>query len=300
MSDAMESKQNTAFKLENILNPENDVAFETWMTPRKRAKTDKEREIRKIQKILRNRRAARKSRDRKRKHVETLEKNCSVMRQIIDELQDKINVESLLSDKDMWKVYRQLEWQTDLVTSTPSVMNTYPSSEPLLAVYWGKELHDCYTTGESDKSLLKASLGGKTQIGTKSENSISQSIVVRDIGQLTPLTTDNTTQSIAPHINLSDCKTGGSSNSIIEYTPISLLVSTSDKIDNETTRLGSVSRTPIQWFNPTEFQFTHLNSGHQSSIPPTIISAESSNDSMEISDQFSIDHHNDFLNGFHS
>ncbi|KAL3240814.1 Transcriptional activator HAC1 [Nakaseomyces bracarensis] len=298
----MEPKPNTAFKLENILNPENDVAFETWMTPRKRAKTDKEREIRKIQKILRNRRAARKSRDRKRKHVETLEKNCSVMRQIIDELQDKINVESLLSE-DMWKVYRQLEWQTDLVTSTPSVVtvtsNTYPSSEPLFAVCWGKELNDCYTTGENNKCHLKASFGGKTQIGTKPENSISQSIVVRDIGQLTPLTTDNATQSIAPHINLSDCRTDGNSDSIMEYTPLSLLMTTSDKFDNKTTRVGSVSRTPIQWFNPTDCQSTHLNSGHQSSIPPTIISAESSNDSIEISDQFSIDHYNDFLNGFH-
>ncbi|KAL3231587.1 Transcriptional activator HAC1 [Nakaseomyces bracarensis] len=303
MSDAMKSKPVNAFKLERILNPGDDAPFETWMTPRKRAKTDKEREIRKIQKVLRNRRAARNSRVRKRKHVETLEKKCSIMRQIIDELQDKINVEFLLSDKDMWKFYRQLEWQTDLVTSTPTVFtvtsNKYTRSEPILALGRGKELDDCCTTGENNKSHIKASLVGGTQIGTKPENSISQSIFVRDIGQLTPLTSENATQSISPHINLSDCTTDGRSDSIIEYTPLTLFMSTSDKFANKANRVASVSRTPIQWFTPTESQSTHLNSDNQSCILTAFDSAETSENSMEISDQFNMDHYKEFSNGFH-
>ncbi|CAK9438144.1 uncharacterized protein LODBEIA_P24400 [Lodderomyces beijingensis] len=51
----------------------NSSLFKTSLPPRKRAKTQEEKEQRKIERILRNRRAAHASREKKRKHVEYLE-----------------------------------------------------------------------------------------------------------------------------------------------------------------------------------------------------------------------------------
>lgn len=50
-----------------------DSHFKTSLPPRKRAKTDEEKEQRRVERILRNRRAAHASREKKRKHVEYLE-----------------------------------------------------------------------------------------------------------------------------------------------------------------------------------------------------------------------------------
>lgn len=47
------------------------------LPPRKRAKTTEEKEQRRVQRIMRNRQAAHASREKKRKHVETLEKSCA-------------------------------------------------------------------------------------------------------------------------------------------------------------------------------------------------------------------------------
>ena len=49
------------------------ATFKSTLPPRKRAKTQEEKEQRKIERILRNRRAAHASREKKRKHVEYLE-----------------------------------------------------------------------------------------------------------------------------------------------------------------------------------------------------------------------------------
>lgn len=50
-----------------------DPNFRSSLPPRKRAKTDEEKEQRRVERILRNRRAAHASREKKRKHVEYLE-----------------------------------------------------------------------------------------------------------------------------------------------------------------------------------------------------------------------------------
>lgn len=50
-----------------------DVSFKSTLPPRKRAKTEEEKEQRRVERILRNRRAAHASREKKRKHVEYLE-----------------------------------------------------------------------------------------------------------------------------------------------------------------------------------------------------------------------------------
>lgn len=48
-------------------------SFKSTLPPRKRAKTDEEKEQRRVERILRNRRAAHASREKKRRHVEYLE-----------------------------------------------------------------------------------------------------------------------------------------------------------------------------------------------------------------------------------
>lgn len=50
-----------------------DPNFKSSLPPRKRAKTQEEKEQRRVERILRNRRAAHASREKKRKHVEYLE-----------------------------------------------------------------------------------------------------------------------------------------------------------------------------------------------------------------------------------
>lgn len=50
-----------------------NTEFKTVLPPRKRAKTSEEKEQRRIERILRNRRAAHQSREKKRKYVEYLE-----------------------------------------------------------------------------------------------------------------------------------------------------------------------------------------------------------------------------------
>lgn len=50
-----------------------DTNFKSTLPPRKRAKTKEEKEQRRVERILRNRRAAHASREKKRKHVEYLE-----------------------------------------------------------------------------------------------------------------------------------------------------------------------------------------------------------------------------------
>ncbi|EGW35300.1 uncharacterized protein SPAPADRAFT_64446 [Spathaspora passalidarum NRRL Y-27907] len=63
--------------INNTANPEEAVdmasSFKTALPPRKRAKTKEEKEQRRVERILRNRRAAHASREKKRKHVEYLE-----------------------------------------------------------------------------------------------------------------------------------------------------------------------------------------------------------------------------------
>lgn len=70
-----------------------DTHFKSSLPPRKRAKTDEEKEQRRVERILRNRRAAHASREKKRKHVEyleayvlALEKNMLVLKANVDSL----------------------------------------------------------------------------------------------------------------------------------------------------------------------------------------------------------------------
>lgn len=60
--------------------------FKSTLPPRKRAKTKEEKEQRRIERILRNRRAAHQSREKKRLHLVFLEKKCNLLERIIDKI----------------------------------------------------------------------------------------------------------------------------------------------------------------------------------------------------------------------
>ncbi|CDO95739.1 unnamed protein product [Kluyveromyces dobzhanskii CBS 2104] len=57
--------------------------FKATLPPRKRAKTQEEKEQRRIERILRNRRAAHQSREKKRLHVQLLEDKCHLLENIL-------------------------------------------------------------------------------------------------------------------------------------------------------------------------------------------------------------------------
>lgn len=65
--------------------------FKSSLPPRKRAKTKEEKEQRRVERILRNRRAAHASREKKRKHVEYLETYVVKLEQNISRLQSNLD-----------------------------------------------------------------------------------------------------------------------------------------------------------------------------------------------------------------
>lgn len=67
-----------------------DPNFKSTLPPRKRAKTKEEKEQRRVERILRNRRAAHASREKKRKHVEFLESYVLKLEQNLQILNDNL------------------------------------------------------------------------------------------------------------------------------------------------------------------------------------------------------------------
>lgn len=69
--------------------------FKSTLPPRKRAKTKEEKEQRRIERILRNRRAAHQSREKKRLRLKFLEDKCNLMQKILN----KIDLNDLFKDQ---------------------------------------------------------------------------------------------------------------------------------------------------------------------------------------------------------
>lgn len=67
-----------------------DPNFKSTLPPRKRAKTKEEKEQRRVERILRNRRAAHASREKKRKHVEYLESYVVKLEQNLQIMSDNL------------------------------------------------------------------------------------------------------------------------------------------------------------------------------------------------------------------
>lgn len=76
--------------------------FKSTLPPRKRAKTVEEKEQRRIERVLRNRKAAHQSREKKRLHVQNLEEKCGLLEEILSQLdvdklaQEDVKVSSLM------------------------------------------------------------------------------------------------------------------------------------------------------------------------------------------------------------
>lgn len=121
-----------------------DTAIKTSLAPRKRARTLEEKEQRRMERILRNRRAAHASREKKRRHVEylesyvlSLEKNYLAMLSNVSMLKemlpaDKLPV-SLIEPDDLSdlksKIHANISFMTLADPSSPSVVCDTPYSE---------------------------------------------------------------------------------------------------------------------------------------------------------------------------
>lgn len=81
--------------------------FKTSLPPRKRARTQEEKEQRRIERILRNRKAAHHSREKKRAHLEELEHKCDVMERLLASIGD---LEAVVGDagRESLQEYRNL------------------------------------------------------------------------------------------------------------------------------------------------------------------------------------------------
>lgn len=77
-----------------------DPKFKSSLPPRKRAKTQEEKEQRRVERILRNRRAAHALREKKRKHVEYLEAYVLSLEQNLHTVTDNLAKVSLLVPQD--------------------------------------------------------------------------------------------------------------------------------------------------------------------------------------------------------
>ncbi|KAL3230404.1 hypothetical protein RNJ44_00853 [Nakaseomyces bracarensis] len=247
-------------KAKRRLYPNNIVDFETWMPPRKRAKTEEEKEIRKLQRILRNRRSSRQSRDKKQRYVVMLEKHFSLMRQIIEELRYKLNIGSLISEKETWNTYLELQKHDFLSASPSDIMTATSNSDADSTSRLNAKQNNVSTTGGEVKTLPESSLGEKIQMGTKLDSSEVKNTMVRSIEQIYPSNYSCSAKSSLPYIHSPDCESDNCKSTIDEPTPVSLGTSISDNFNNESTREGFVSNTMMPWFFfPSECQSTNLN-----------------------------------------
>lgn len=125
-----------------------DPNFKSSLPPRKRARTQEEKEQRRVERILRNRRAAHASREKKRKHVEYLESYVLLLESNLATLsdnyasvanlvsQDKIDGLNLPALQDLTSLKNQIHANMSLVTpgSKPSKMGS---------VLFGDDDRDC-------------------------------------------------------------------------------------------------------------------------------------------------------------
>ncbi|CAI5757823.1 unnamed protein product [Candida verbasci] len=111
--------------------------FKTSLAPRKRAKTDEEKEQRRVERILRNRRAAHASREKKRKLLESLEENYKklssnfeLVYNLLTENQKQLIQDNLLQIDEVQSNsnIKKRKLSTTTITSTTNSSSS-PSSE---------------------------------------------------------------------------------------------------------------------------------------------------------------------------
>ncbi|QLQ79312.1 hypothetical protein HG537_0B06600 [Torulaspora globosa] len=106
--------------------------FKVTLPPRKRAKTKEEKEQRRIERILRNRKAAHHSREKKRMHLQLLEHKCDVMERLLACIG---NLDDVVSDEghELLQEYRSMvqgddKTETVHVSSGPDDVQSTPQT----------------------------------------------------------------------------------------------------------------------------------------------------------------------------
>ncbi|KAH7018241.1 uncharacterized protein B0I36DRAFT_335567 [Microdochium trichocladiopsis] len=126
----------------------------TNLPPRKRAKTEDEKEQRRVERVLRNRRAAQSSRERKRQEVEALEERC---KQLEEALRERNNTVDLLMDE-----MQRLRGQPGRSSSPLNAYHNQPSplslSKPLFGSDGSEQMDDFILMPENNGTVNPASL----------------------------------------------------------------------------------------------------------------------------------------------
>ncbi len=109
------------------------------LTPRKRARTQDEKEQRRIERIMRNRQAAHASREKKRKYMENLENRCENLTKENKSLQDQLNETKLK--------------QTELVNQHHTMMDQIKQLTSIIQQTTGLKIPSLEFKNPKDKSL---------------------------------------------------------------------------------------------------------------------------------------------------
>ncbi|CAI6485456.1 HAC1-like protein [Saccharomyces kudriavzevii IFO 1802] len=146
----------------NLAIPTN---FKSTLPPRKRAKTKEEKEQRRIERILRNRRAAHQSREKKRLHLQYLEKKCS----LLENLLNSVDLEKLAGHEDVLNCGRDafvasLDEYRDFQSSKDTSLDTRASSH---------SSSDTFTPSPLNCTLEPATMSPKSMRDSSSDQETS-------------------------------------------------------------------------------------------------------------------------------
>ncbi|AMD20215.1 HDL529Wp [Eremothecium sinecaudum] len=144
--------------------------FKSTLPPRKRAKTQEEKEQRRIERILRNRKAAHQSREKKRLHLMYLEKKCALLERIVARV-DLTEVSEESDDGELRRAVRDYEAFVHAGRSSDSGGSSIPSATSAMTTPGAKSPSMSGTTpGSPCTTVLGAEGAGFEQRETQLEN----------------------------------------------------------------------------------------------------------------------------------
>ncbi|SCU79099.1 LAME_0A07206g1_1 [Lachancea meyersii CBS 8951] len=139
------------------------VNFKSTLPPRKRAKTKEEKEQRRIERILRNRRAAHQSREKKRLHLQHLERKAALLEEILSSPDVAQLVKNDSSLRSIFDEYQVLASQAD--------------EDGSFAVH---ESPDSATNGQRTPESMSYSLSSSSKLTSRSNSLVSSPLRVVD------------------------------------------------------------------------------------------------------------------------
>lgn len=144
-----------------------DPNFKSSLPPRKRAKTEEEKEQRRVERILRNRRAAHASREKKRKHVEyleayvlALENNMATLSANYSSVKNLVSLEKLASVplaqlEDLSELKQTIHSNLTVPCASTSVSGSpVPESADVSLIQGMEADDDCESTGPKSPLIL--------------------------------------------------------------------------------------------------------------------------------------------------